>query len=403
MASEKQIIHRAVLELNVGGEEVGDKMAAFEWSSFINGGYIIKATINDPYFNILTNVSKSYLKDGRNKETEVKFKLKWDDEKQTKQRTAYMTSLQAHGEGEGGVIEFIAIDPPTFKLNEGKGDGKAYTGKVSDVIKKVAQEYGVSNVKITDTKDNQNNVWHMMRQDPKTFIRSLLDWSASITQKKTHWIVASVDEELVIKEQSDLETKDFKTYFYNKGNSGADILSYELMADNFVSPLQTKLITSGISAISGQFIDSVSMKKETTIDDANTKDKVNVTIQDKQGFKKPSNDWATSIKAIPEHNGGELGVKYSDYIDGRARGMFLNMLNLVMRMKITVTGDSDLHDSSDLGAAKCTISWKDIDNEPYFLSGKWLVYGWHHVVDVSDWKTHVYLARLDYDAEAKKI
>jgi hypothetical protein len=404
MSTELKAAHSLKIELSVdGGNDIGGHVTQFEWSSFINGGYVVKASVQDPYFNILTETSKKYLSDGRNKETEIKFKLKWADGKETDKITAYMTSLQSFGEGEGGVLEFIAIDPPTFKLNEGKGDGKVYEGKVSDVIKKVCEEVGVK-VEVSDTQDNSKNVWPMMRQDPKTFIRSLLDWSASITKNKTHWIVASVDDKLIIKEQADLKSKDFGVYHYNMNkHTGSDILKYELMADNFVSPLQTKLITSGISAISGQFIDDKSLKDKTIVEDKNTDKKANVNITAYEGFKKPSKEWATSIKSIPEHNGGELGIKYSDYIDGRARGMFLNMLNLVMRMKITITGEPEMDDSSELGVSKCTISWKNIDGEPYFLSGKWLVYGWHHIIDCSKWITDVYLSRIDYDASAKKV
>jgi molybdenum cofactor biosynthesis protein B len=40
----------------------------------------------------------------------------------------------------------------------------------------------------------------MMKMDPKTFIASLLEWSSSITPKKSTWVVASVDHEIRIKE-----------------------------------------------------------------------------------------------------------------------------------------------------------------------------------------------------------
>jgi hypothetical protein len=79
------------------------------------------------------------------------------------------------------------------------------------------------------------------------------------------------------------------------------------------------------------------------------------------------------------------------------------MLNLVMRMKIRVQGERLLDDSSKLGVAKCNISWKDIDGEPYFLSGNWLVYGFHHSASPEAWFTDIYIARLDHDASAQKV
>lgn len=406
---EPKPTNKPIIELSIAdGPDIGFNIQKFEWASFVNGGYIVRGRVYDPYFNILKNLAtKGYLKEGRNKETKVKFKLKWSEGDETKERIAFMTTMNASGKNESGEIEFIAIDPPSFYLNEGTADGKFYKGNVTQVIRQVVSEFA-PNVKleITETDDNKENIWYMMRQDPKTFIRSLLDWSASVTPKKTHWVVASVDEKIIIKEESELESKDFGVYHVNRnGTTGKDALYYELLADNFISPLQTKLITSGISAISGEFLDKISDtgEQKVIVKDENTPNKVNVNITQAQGFKKPDKKWATVVMAIPEHNAGEVGIQYSKYIDGRARGLFLNMLNLVMRMRLRVTGEHMFHDSSELGVAKCTVSWKDIDEEPYFLAGKWLIYGFHHIMTVANWTTDIYMARLDFDASAKKV
>lgn len=406
---EPKITHKPIIELSIdGGADIGFNVQKFEWASFVNGGYIVRGKIHDPYFNILKNLAtKGYLKDGREKETQVKFKLKWSAGDETTERIAFMTSLTADGKNESGTIEFIGIDPPSYYLNEGTADGKVYKGNVSSVIKQVVNEFAPNiSIEVSETDDNKENLWYMMRQDPKTFIRSMLDWSAGVTSKKTHWVISSVDKKLIIKEEAELQSADFGVYHVNRnGNTGKDALYYEVLADNFISPLQTKLITSGISAISGEYLDKVSDSGEQKVfvKDENTQNKVNVNITQNQGFKKPDKKWATAIMAVPEHNAGEMGIQYSKYIDGRARGMFLNMLNLVMRMRLRVTGEHMLDDSSKLGVAKCTVSWKDIDGEPYFLAGKWLIYGFHHVMTVSNWTTDIYMARLDFDASAKKV
>lgn len=406
---EPKSTHKPIIELSIAdGGDIGFNMAKFEWASFVNGGYIVRGRVRDPYFNILKDLAtKGYLKEGRQKETKVKFRLKWSSGDETQERIAFMTTLNATGSNESGELEFIAIDPPSFYLNEGTADGKAYKGNVSKVIKQVVNEFAPNvQIEITETDDNKENIWYMMRQDPKTFIRSLLDWSSGVTPKKTHWMVASVDEKLIIKEQAELQSTDYGVYHLNRnGNTGKDVINYEVLADNFISPLQTKLITSGISAISGEYLDktSDSGEQKVVVKDENTQNKVNVDITQNQGFKKPNKKWATSVMAVPEHNAGEIGVPYSKYIDGRARGMFLNMLNLVMRMRMRVTGEHMFDDSSKLGVAKCTVSWKDIDGEPYFLGGKWLIYGFHHVMTIQNWTTDMYLARLDYDASAKKV
>lgn len=392
-----------------GGPDVGLKFTKLEWSSFINGGYIVRAKISDPYFAIVKDLAtKGYLRDGRQKETEVKFQIGWvDGDKMPEMRTAFITDLDLKGVTQRAELDFIAMDPPSFYLNAGTADGKVYEGRISDAMEKCIKEYA-PNIKaeITKTVDNEKGLWYMMRQDPQTFIRTLMDWGSGVTPQKTHFIVASVDKKIIIKEQAELRPSDFGIYYINRNHGAAeDAVEFELLADNLVSPLQTKLVTSGISAISGEYLDKVtdSGEQKVVVKDENTAAKVSTNIQPKQGFKKPNRNWATSIMAIPEHNAGDVGVPYSKYIDGRARGLFLNMLNLVMRARIRVTGDWRLHDPSELGVSTATLQWIDITDEPYFMSGRWLVYGFHHIVTHGNWFTDLYLARLDYDANAKKV
>lgn len=393
-----------------GGPDIGPNLTKFEWISFVNGGYMIRAKVSDPFFNYLKSVAiNGYLAEGREIETPVTFTLKQGNSgEQTKQRTAYMTDLQAHGVNEGGEIEFVAIDPPSFYLNEGTADGRVYTGRVSDVIKQVVKDFAPGiDVEVTKTTDNEKGKWWMMRQDPHTFIRSLLDFSASLTPQKTSWVVASVDKKIVIREQASLQGKDLGVYYVNRKHKGAaDALQFDMLADNFVSPLQTKLITSGISAVSGEFLDKItdSQEQKVIVKDENTSAKANAkNLTPKQAFAKPHKKWATSVMAVPEHSAGDIGTQYSKYIDGRARGLFMNMLNLVMRVKLRITGEAQLDDSSLLGTSTATLTWQDIDGNPYFLSGRWLVYGFQHTMTKDMWYTDLYLARLDYDAAAKQI
>ena len=398
-----------------GGNDIGPWMWQFEWAAFINGGYIIRAEVADPGFVVIKDLAtRGYLAEGRHQATPVTFKLKWHNGGETEERKAIMTSLKATGQNEGGNLEFIAIDPPNYFLNEGTAEGKFYEGKVSDVIKAVVKDYaeGSVEVEVSDTKDNPKNIWYMMRQDPKTFIRSLLDWSSSAIKKKdgkgSRWIVVSKDEKLIIKDQSDFPPEDLGIYHINRGGKtqGRDGNEYELLANNFITPVQTKLITSGISAISGEYLDKITdtQEMEVHIKDSNTGNKVNVDIGEKQGFTAPPDDkasGATSIMAIPEHSAGDLGIPYKDYIDGRARGQFTEMLNLGMRMRLRVDGESaTMDDPTKLGVAKVTLTVKDVQEQDYFIGGRWLIYGFHHVMSRQGWDTDLYLARLDHDADA---
>jgi hypothetical protein len=185
-----------------------------------------------------------------------------------------------------------------------------------------------------------------------------------------------------------------------------DIKKIEILTNNVISVFQTKLVTQGISAISGQFIDKVTQKQKVSVEDENTQAKLNTNIGSDRGFKKPGSDtdWATSVRMVPEFSAGDLGVAYADYIDGKARTMFMDMLNMVMRLKVRINGDYRFDDSSILGASTLTLAWKDhVDETPYFLSGKWIIYGFHHVVTRVTWVTDLYLYRIDWDSAAKKI
>jgi hypothetical protein len=366
-------------------------------------------------------MAQSYLKSGRKDPTEVKWTVGWPDQDPTEERIAYITDLDARGVQAGGSLEFVAVDPPSFLLNAGNADGSFYEGNVKSVIEEVITRYAPSiQPEIGDTDDFKQNKWWMMRQDPKTFIMSLLEWSSSVTQDRTNWIVASKDDKLIIKEQSKLEGKDFGVFTVNVITPGADdVRDFEFLADNFLTSFQTKLLTQGVSAVSEKYLDKVSDEEEDLIHvkDTNTSEKKNTQFGQDRGFKKPDDSpkklnydaeggimtGGTSIMAVPELNAGDMGVRYEKWIDGRARTQFLNMLKMVMRLKIRLDGDAEFDDSTKLGVSTCTIQWFDADGNNFFLSGRWLIYGWHHVATRRDWYTDLYLTRLDFDASAQVV
>jgi hypothetical protein len=176
------------------GPDLSRVVHQFKWRTFVNNGYVIFARIVDPNLGIFQELtSEKYLKDARKRPFKISFQFKHltggDNEKQeTVKRIAYVTNLEAgipDGSQSAGFFEFVAIDPPTWYLNRGDASGTVFKGKVSDVIKRVINLYAPSiEQDITETDDNATNKWYMMRQDPKTFISTLLDWSPSVTKRK---------------------------------------------------------------------------------------------------------------------------------------------------------------------------------------------------------------------------
>lgn len=400
------------------------KYRSLEWASFVNSGYIVRITVEDSWWNNLRQLTGgggggglggdggfNFLKTGRREPVELKFQiLKTDEPKlETEERTAILTEIEADGYGVGGETTFVGIDPPSFFLNSGDAGGQSYEGKLSDVIKRVVSDYAPKvNLQISEINNDPKSRFWMMRQDPKTFIQTILDWSCSLTNSKTSWIVASNDFDLSIKTQADLipDSEDIRVYTVNAPeNRAQDVKDVQLLASNEIAPVQTAMVTSGISALTGEVFEFEVVNDDTTPEKANPKN-----LDDTVAFSRPESrlskdktPGATWIRAVPEFSGGELGVPYSQWIDGRARNLFMQMLNMVMRIKVTVDGEDILDNSLKLGVSTVTLDWYDGNGKKYWLSGKWLIYGFYHRVSPAGWYTDLYLARLDHDAKAKLV
>ncbi len=442
-------------------ENLSKLVQAFEWKSMVNGGFIVRAKLEDPYFEVLNKIiegrrgrSRSgreapepWLDSARQHDnpTLVRFKCRWAGDRglATPERVALISDLHALGnEAFSGGFEFIAVDPVSYYINSGDASGNTYTGKIggkNGIIDQVIKEYvrpdieklGFNlDVEVGDTDDQENN-YNQMRMDPKTFISSMLEWSSSFTKHKTHWIVANGQDDkdprnlkIEVKESHNADLKWPKDVTINDGvtankpfvlryggvdnNPVPDIFKWEFLADNFISALNTKMVTSGMSAVSGEYLDRIVDQEEEKIvfvKDENTDQKTNPTLTAEQGFTKPTErkrGW-TSINSIPEHNAGDVGVPYKRYVDGRARQTYMNMLNMLMRLKISVRGQPRMFDSTELGRTRLRLKWLKVDpdggGQTRFLDGDWLIYGWHHKFKIN-WHTDIYLARLDWDASA---
>lgn len=401
-------------------ENPGLNLRYFQWSAFVNGGYFIKCKIEDPYWNYLKEIIPNYLEKGRNKPTPVLWQITYKNDPiyNTEERLGYMTELISDGEISGGILEFIAIDPPTFFLNAGNVDGTVYNGNIKNVIERVVNDYTNGKIKtfVSNTNDYVNGRWYPNRQDPMTFIRSLIEWSSKVTSNRTNWIIASNDEELYIKEQSEMD----KCFYGNFNQTTAapdlaDIKSFKFLGNNFISTYQTEIVTSGLSAVSEFYLskDIDQGREYVRVFDGNTENKINTTIDENLAYTKPnielnkdkpgSSSGATHILSVPEHNAGDVGIKYQDYIDGRGRNQYLRMLRSIMRLKITTNGYYHFHDATKLGSSYLNIDWKDHDGDEFFLSGPWMIYGWNHIVTPGKWDTEIFLNRLDHDALADNI
>lgn len=406
--------------------------SSFEFKAMMNGGYLIRAEIFDPHFNIYSEfIKKGYHEESRQYPIVIEFQIQWSKQSltppaATKIQYAILTSLGAHGDsGDIANIVLYGVDPPSWYLNIGDAAGTVWKGRVDQVIRNVVKKYAPKiNVEVSKTVDSDQNKWWMMRQDPKTFISSLTDWSSSITQKKTHWLISPDGYNLTIKEQAQWTSRQ-RAYYSSRPGGGDDprprsnINNWEYLSDNALSIVQTKLIAQGAGALSGHYLDRVSDKSENAVfaKDSTTVNKQIAKTNPDQSFMKPSDTpgsstplsgWS-SISSVPEiYSAGELGLRYDEYIDGRPRGMWLNLMNNLMRVKLEVIGHGEWSDCNGLGVDTVFIKWTqapktETDNPYWWMSGNWIVYGFHHRVTRRSWDTDVYCARFDYNAAAVKV
>lgn len=406
--------------------DVGRFFSKFEFKAMLNGGYIIRAELYDASFNIQSELVKAgYFRESRTEPVLLEFQIRQGPSSAvpdgaTKPQFAILLSMKAMGTGaDVSQVEFVAMDPPSWFLNKGDAGGTVFKGRVDQVLRNVVNKYAPKvNVEVSRTTDSDQNKWWMMRQDPKSFISSIVDWSSSITQKKTQWLIASDGFNLAIKEQAQWVSQSRAYYKFKADGDRSSIYSWDLLSDNALSVVQSKLVAQGASAVSGLYLDRITdlNKQQVFASDKTTTNKITAKTNADQSFTKPTDadptatGWS-SIASIPEiYSAGDLGNQYSDYIDGRPRGMWLNMTNSLLRVKFEVIGHGVWSGGYGLGVDTIFIRWTQAastlfpnNDFHWWMTGNWLVYGFHHKVSRKRWVTDLYCARFDHDATGLKV
>lgn len=406
---------------NVKDFDFGLYNVKFEFKAMMNGGYIVRSAISDIGFTTLRNLIKAgYFKEARKNPTFISFFIRdgstdtVEGVNVTKKQKAILLSINVKTKGyTTSTIEFIAIDPVSWYLNRGAAGGEVYKGNLSDAIKQVIKAYTFDKIEatITDTIDSKQNKWYMMRMDPKTWIGSVMEWASSITKTKTNFLIESDGLKFYMREQGLVPSKE--RGFYTAYGSENEIRESDLMIDNALSMVEVQLLTHGCSALSGTYIEKTPINDEKTAkkqlarigkDDSTRGLYFSFNKPDEQA--KPDNATGYSrVESIPEiYSAGDLGIDYKEYIDGRARGLYLSMINNLIRTRVKVRGQASFFDSMGLGVDTIFIDWKTTPaeglTEPYWYSGNWLLYGFNHILEKGSWTTDFYLSRYDSNAVA---
>jgi hypothetical protein len=413
----------------VTGADLGFYFHTFEYRAVLNGGEVSRVVLHDPYLNILNDMMKQYLmKSRKDAPVNTNFRMGWAlDDKYTPNWQHSMVSLEPTGGApQSGMIEIVGVDNPSYMMTGGSADGARYKGNVKKVVEAVVKKYGRGIVTPdfkTTTKDSKENQWWQDRQDPKSFIMSLLEWAGPMTKSKTQWCVWPDLDKLIVVQQADDKSIPRAVYQYRspteKGSDAlSDIHEWQLLGDNILQMYRYKTVSNGISSVSGAYYDKITDKpKEFSSDPSVYVGDINQTSRkfvpknqagraySKPGRKSPPDEvvgW-TTIRSIPERNAGEMGLRYDKYIDGYARHHYLGLNNMLFRCRFRVTGHYIWMGSEGLGNDTIKIVMQNTDDGPYWLSGNWIVYGVHHVMTRSDWYTDLYCSKLDHDATGRKV
>lgn len=424
MADDQRLLDSCRVEFKIDGVEIGSYCDKFEWVCFVNCGQRIVASFNDYYQNCLREesiknlLSKSKTFDGVDIEVRLWQHSGRKKGKKTEIRKFKVLTLNSNliGSLTKATLDLVCVDNSSWYLNRGKCTGKAYKGNISTAIKEIINEHasGVS-ADIQETKDDKNNIWWDMRLDPKTLISSLIEWSSSITNNETPLIVHSQDDEFKCREWSSLEpTKNDGKKFYiasKRGNPKEinNTCTLKILSNNLLSPTATRLYTGGISATTGLYIDKDNDDlddRHKFADDELTGSKLMPKVNSDQSYSKPDGDEGTFIMPVPEHNNGDVGIKYQDYCVGRARDWFIRTIYTSLRVKVTVEpGDTDFDSIYGCGRDKIILEVIKPDYKPYYINGNWLLYGFRHIYTKNpiNWKTELLLSRLDHDSSGNPI
>ena len=418
-----------------GGLDVGGSCIKYEFIAMLNGGEQVRAKFHDPYFTIYKNfVGDEYFNYSRSETiapVNIQSLIRWNasNEIRTETQSHALVTMAPGGRKNSSEIEFLATDYPSYILTGGDAGGGSYQGNIMSVIQQVFNKYSKDRCELKincKTYDDKYNRWWQLRMDPKTFILSLLDWSTSISDKKTRWLLYPDGESLIITEQAAMTSQHRATYEW-RGLGGTadkrtgDIIDWEFIGDNALQMIQHQLVTGGMSAVSGAYFDQsqYKQKKKTVfVGDRQTSNKFKPKVDDVNGLAKsyakpdfnadPSVDgcvgWS-SVASIPEFSAGDMGMKYGEFIDGIARGIYLSSSSTLLRMRFRVFGHYIWSGSEGLGVdtIDITLTSSTKDAPPYFVAGNWIVYGFHHIYKPGSWTTDLYCYRLDRDATAKEV
>ncbi len=400
-----------------------------DFKGTVNNGYMICVRLVDPGLTFFDGmISNKYFPASMVAPQWMKWQLLGTldgvyPESATNPQVGIIVGVKSLFERGDSVLEITAIDPITHALTTGDAGGRAYRGNIAEVITNVVSDFGrpvagkSPEVDVTNFSGSDDMSWHMYRQDPKTFISSLLDWSVSLTDTKTRFLIGIDGNKLSIQEQGKMPTKR-RGYYQKHMAQGDTIYDHKIFANNYVSTVDNKLVTQGAASTNGFYLDRVNDPSETftVVSDRTTQNKYVPKVAVTRSFAKANStpgkttpySGSTTVMAIPELLAtGEMGIPYENYIDGKARNEYFKVANNGLRMILRVFGHGEYYNTMGLGADTVFVAMQNMSTSTelsyFWNTGAWIVEGFHHKLTNDNWYTDLNLLRLEQNASGRKV
>ena len=422
-------------------DDYGSRVISAEFTGMVNNGYRVSFRVNDAFLLILNDlIEQDYFKIAKTQPLYVDFQFKDTSgnttvpDNATPLRTAIVTNMEfLQGPFEKGLAEITAVDPVTYFLSTSFGDGGVLVGRLDQALAELfKREVQYVDVTIAKFRGSDAMRWYLLRMDYKTFLMNMLEYGAGLTYDQTGILLETDGFTLNITTQGQNPSRQRRFYSWGQGQPNT-VLTGQITSNN------SQFVTAGAISSAGTpstFKAYFSNDNESTfngtpifkycvVDESYTKEKQIPKVPMEGSFLGPDlnalNDAVvspkaqnalgigmTNMKAMPEmYSGGEVGVPYQDYLDGKARAYYYGLLNNELKGVITVPGDGEFADTKGLGVDTVYIRWTVPPNTgegPYWANGNWCVYGFRHSFKVSKgWLTDIYISRFDSNATGKQV
>jgi len=393
--------------------------------AMVNNGYVFKIVIYNANFTMFNKMSKGtrLFEELRQNPMLIRFRIidqKGGEYPQTGTRWigGFVVTMRSFGHGTEEHIEFIALDPLNYFLRNGDADGGAFVGKASTVMRDIIEKYAPQiRTRIADSTDNIDNVWWMLRRSPREMLSHLITLAPSLGQQKTHWLIGTENNNVIIGPQTSYRSKRRGEYKYLTLNQESNVASWDSLINTGLSHTQMGIVTAGASAATGNYIDQQTSPETAIITDSNTDKKfvqnrpnrntANSTIRPEIETFSRGLFGRSFEEAPPEYYGAEdIGLKYEEYYDSYARYTYFKAIHQVFTMDLQVLGHGEWDTSIGLGVDTVYLDWWDLQGvgtTPYYFRGSWIVYGFRQEWVPGKWTTTLKLARLDMNATGQRI